>query len=642
MARSRMLILKVIEGPDKGARFELPEWEPQLIGRSSEALRTTDDTCSRRHAELTPDEGKWYIRDLGSSNGTYINGKRIGQERVELHLGDQIRVGSTVFVFGSRKFGPNNNPIRALRPEFMDAIVEQRVPSAGDSVIMAVPDPAAAATEHLRVIYELTRITSQTLDQDSLLELVMELIFNEFHPDRGFILITDIPGGKPEPVVVKYSSPPRNRDEGRIHVSRTIVNHVMEKCEGILSSNAMKDRRFAAGDSVQNYAIRSAICVPIKYQDRIFGVINIDTSLANYTFSESQLHLMTAIGQHTGLALSSLELYQQHLHNARLAAIGETVASLSHSIKNILQGLRGGADVVGMALKNDDIELARRGWDILSRNLDRIYTLTLNMLAFSKQRQVEVELVNVAELLNEVVELITPQCKRKKVAVITDFDHDIDPIPADSGAIHQVLMNVISNAIDAVESEEGVITITAENVENKEEIRLTIGDNGSGIDPSELRRVWVPFHSSKGIRGTGLGLSVSRKVISEHHGHIDIQSQIGKGTTVTIILPTDPAVVRDPSETLTPSVPLRQSLDTAAAEFAAALVGDEVTENGDDKNQPDHAENAEAGINDETGEGKGEGSPSRKTMRGYVPYPIIEDEKGSNSKDGDSATLGES
>ncbi len=638
MARGRMLILKVIEGPDKGARFELPEWEPQLIGRSSEALRTTDDTCSRRHAELTPDDGKWYIRDLGSSNGTYVNGKRIGKDRVELHLGDQIRVGSTVFVFGSRKFGPHNNPIRTMRSEFMDAIVEQRMPTAGDSVIMAVPDPAAAATEHLRVIYELTRITSQTLDRDSLLELVMELIFNEFHPDRGFILITDVPGGKPEPVVVKYANPPRNRQEGRIHVSRTIVNHVMEKCEGILSSNAMKDRRFAAGDSVQNYAIRSAICVPIKYQDRTFGVIHIDTSLANYTFSESQLHLLTAIGQHTGLALSSLELYQQHLHSARLAAIGETVASLSHSIKNILQGLRGGADVVGLALKKDDIELARRGWDILSRNLDRIYTLTLNMLAFSKQRQVEVELVNVADLLNEVVELIQPQCARKKVAVITDFDHDIDPIPADSGAIHQVLMNVLSNAIDAVKSDEGVITITAENVKDMEEVRLTIGDNGSGIDPGELRRVWVPFHSTKGIRGTGLGLSVSRKIIAEHHGHIDIQSELEKGTTVTIVLPTDPAVVRDPSETLTPSVPLRQSVGTAAAEFAAALVGDErVDVDGDDGDATREVASADGDGSEILEEG---GHVIRQPIRGYVPYKIIKDEK-DRKKDDDTATLGD-
>ena len=645
MPRAATLILKIIEGPDKGKRFELPDWEPQLIGRSSEALRTTDETCSRRHAELTPDDGNWFIRDLGSANGTYVNGRRIGEERVKLRLGDQIRAGSTVFVFGSRKYGPYNNPVRTLRPEFKDAIVEQRMPSAEDSVIMAVPDPAAAATEHLRVIYELTRITSQTLDRDNLLELVMELIFSEFRPDRGFILITDTTGGKPEPVVVKYANPPRSKDEGRIHVSRTIVNHVMEKSEGILSSNAMKDRRFAAGDSVQNYAIRSAICVPIKYQDRTFGVIHIDTSLANYTFGESQLHLLTAIGQHTGLALSSLELYQQHLHSARLAAIGETVASLSHSIKNILQGLRGGADVVGMALKKNDLELARRGWDILSRNLDRIYTLTLNMLAFSKQRQVEVELVEVAALLNEVVELVQPQRELRKIAIITDYDREIDPIPADSGAIHQVIMNVISNALDSVETEDGVITLSAENVEDRDEVRITIGDNGTGIDPAELKRVWLPFHSTKGIRGTGLGLSVSRKIVEEHHGKIEISSELNKGTTVTITLPTDPAVVRDPSETITPTTPLTHTAaatpttadDIKAPESAThaddtkvvalAEVGSSNSDRQPDRPKTMTESKSKPKRRSQPADRPGTlTNPARKESRGYTPYEVIEDE----------------
>ncbi len=640
-----MLILKVIEGPDKGKRYELPEWEPQLIGRSSEALQTSDDTCSRRHAELTPDNGNWYVRDLGSANGTYVNGRRIGKARVKLRLGDQLRAGSTVFIFGSRKYGPHNNPIRALRPEFMDAIVEQRIPSADDSVIMAVPDPSSAASEHLRVIYELTRLTSQTLDRDSLLELVMELIFNEFLPDRGFILITDIPGGKPEPVVVKYSNPPRNRNEKQIHVSRTIVNHVMENSEGILSSNAMKDRRFAAGDSVQNYSIRSAICVPIIYSDRTFGVIHIDTSLANYTFSDSQLQLLTAIGQHTGLALSSLELYKQHLHNARLAAIGETVASLSHSIKNILQGLRGGADVVGMSLKKSDLELARGGWDILSRNLDRIYTLTMNMLAFSKARRVEIELIEIAPLLDDVVELIQSQCDRRNVALITDFDRDIDPIPADSGAVHQVLMNVLTNALDAVESTNGVITLSAENVAGEESVLIKVGDNGPGIDELELPRVWIPFHSTKGIRGTGLGLSVSKKVVEEHHGQIEMTSILGEGTTVTMTLPTDPAVVKDPSETMTAAMAIgghtgianaetdqMKALDASDTASSPAIPPSISPEEATPLPRLPGAPGGGGSLRDDTT--KGTQPPPlqtertvREPLRGYTPYEIVEEDR---------------
>lgn len=550
-----MLILKVIQGPDRGKRFELPAWEPQLIGRSSEALRISDQTCSRRHAELTPDKGQWYVRDLGSTNGTYVNGRRLGSEPVLLRLGDQIRAGSTIFVFGTRRYGPHNNPIRTLQPEFIDAIVEQRVAANDESVIMAVPDPAAAAAEHLRIIYDLTRITTQVLDRDGLFETVMDLVFEEFEPERGFILIVDEQENMLEPVVVRYRIAPRTLEEGQIHVSRTIVNHVIESGEGVLSSNAMKDRRFAAGDSVQNYGIRSAICVPIKYHERIYGVIHIDTSLANYTFSDSQLRLLTAIGQHAGLAYSNLDLYHQHLDSARLAAIGETVASLSHSIKNILQGLRGGADVMGMALKKSDLKLAQHGWDILSRNLDRIYALTLNMLTFSKQRRVELEHIQIERLLDEVVELILPQCDRRGVALVTDYDQNTPPIALDPNMMHQALMNLLTNALEAVEPNKGIITLRCHFLPDERRVSLLVIDNGPGIPSKDIDDIWRPFHSTKGIRGTGLGLAVAQKIIDEHGGRIFVESTEGQGTTFTVELLTDAAGVTDPSETLSPTLP---------------------------------------------------------------------------------------
>src|SRR5690606_36215133 len=145
----------------------------------------------------------------------------------------------------------------------------------------------------------------------------------------------------------------------------------------------------------------SAICSPISFRDRTFGAIYIDSSIANYTFTAEQLALMNAIGQHTGMALATNELYAQKLQTERLAAIGETVATLSHAIKNVLQGLGGGADVVEMGLKRDDLKIAKGGWDILKRNLDRIVNLTLNMLALSRQRQVEPELTRLGPLIEE-------------------------------------------------------------------------------------------------------------------------------------------------------------------------------------------------------------------------------------------------
>ena len=95
-----VLMLDVLQGPDRGMKYALPTGEPQLIGRSSEALPLTDTTVSRRHAELTPDDGRWFLRDLDSSNGTFVNDTQVlpGQ-RVRVHTGDVLRLGQLTFIF---------------------------------------------------------------------------------------------------------------------------------------------------------------------------------------------------------------------------------------------------------------------------------------------------------------------------------------------------------------------------------------------------------------------------------------------------------------------------------------------------------------------------------------------------------------
>ncbi len=532
-----MLVLYILQGSDRGKKFELPSGEPQLIGRSSEALPITDSTVSRRHAELTPDDGKWYLRDLDSSNGTFVNGRRIN-DRVELTPGDQIRCGSTLLVFATTPGEPKGySPVRLLEPEVLDVTVESTVDANAESMVLAAADPMQAAIDHLRVIYDLTALTASAVDRDELLRRVMDLIFDEFKPDRGFVLIQDDPAGVPDPVVVRYRTRPKTVDEGRIPVSRTIIQHTLDQGEGILSTNAMNDSRFRSGDSVREYGIRSAICVPITAGKRTFGVIHIDSSMVNFTFADTQLRLMNAIGQHTGLALLSAELVDAKVQTERLAVMGQTVASLSHSIKNILQGLRSGADAVEWALNRGDLDLAKEGWPILARNLDRILALTLNMLAYAKKRDLEIELSPLHPLIEEVAELMGPQCDRKRAGLLLDLAEDMPPIPIDTNALHQALMNLVANAVEAVPAKRGVITIRTRFDAESHEAEITISDNGPGILPELQDRVFEPFTSTKGQRGTGLGLAVTRKIVGEHGGRIALQSQPGEGTTFTITLP---------------------------------------------------------------------------------------------------------
>lgn len=627
-----MLILTVVQGPDKGRTFELPDNEPQLLGRSSEALPISDMSVSRRHAELTPDDGAWFVRDLSSQNGTFINGEKIAA-RTRLRPGDQIRVGQTLFVFG-KVDDSRERMVRVVGSKSLDATIEKTLggtwagvalgPSPEESATLDEPDPRPA--DHLKVIYRLTTlVTQRALDTDKLLGAVLELVFDQFRPERGCIMLVEpappmLPGAEPGPTDVTFTPAcVRHRtSEGalsaealaqdpearQISISRTILMHTVRTGEGVLSTNAMQDARFASGDSVQRLHIRSALCSPIRFGERTFGMIYIDNSIANSSFTADQLALLNAIGQHTGLALSNAELYSQKLQSQRLAAIGETVATLSHSIKNILQGLRGGADVVEMGLRKDDLKIARGGWGIVQRNLDRIISLTMNMLAFSRQRKPETEMVQLAALLSDCASIVEAACAQKQVALIVDVDPEMPPVPLDASLIHQAVMNLVTNAIDAAPPGDGAVTLKAQfraptpppppggavdmvqaarragrrptltpaldalrdadragrtppqpaptpgqPAETRTVVEISVIDNGPGIPHAKQRWVFEPFNTTKGLRGTGLGLAVAKRIAEDHGGRIVLESAEGKGACFRMVLPVDPQGKADPAAT---------------------------------------------------------------------------------------------
>ncbi len=342
-----MLTLVVAEGPDRGITFALPPGEPQLIGRSSEALPLTDRRISRRHAELTPGGGSdgsgWLLRDLDSLNGTRLNGRRLDGP-AQIAVSDRIGCGDTILV-----------------------VAEGEAPTT--------------------------------------------------------------PG----------------------------------------------------------------IAVPIESADQ-----------------------------------------------TRLIAAGRAVASLSHAIKNILQALRGGADAVELAIARGDLDQARQGWPILSRNLDRIHALALNLLAFAHDRPLDREPTLLTPLLREVAELLRPTAARRRAAIEVDVEPDLPEPSLDLGAIHQALVNLVANAIEAVPERTGLVRLRASRGGDDRFVVIAVEDNGPGLPEAVRSRGFEPFVSTKGQRGTGLGLAVSRRLAERHGGELRLDPDFDSGTRLELILPIEP------------------------------------------------------------------------------------------------------
>jgi signal transduction histidine kinase len=537
--------LIVLQGPDKGRTLQTQD-DVVLVGRGSTQLPLTDQTISRRHAQMQRNEGGWVLTDLNSVNGTYINGVRV-HKPMRLKHGDQIRVGSTLMVYSGdesvQEYTGANIPhdlvtLDAGSPVVVDSAVVATVPSREDSLVLAAPD-IAYAVKAWNVMRELSDVIGSLLPTDQLLTRVMDIIFQEAEVDRGVIFVRDEATGELLPEVVRFRNPVQTPDTNgkAIIASRTIIKHVVESRSGVLCSNIVTDKRFQSGKSVQNLGMRSVVCAPIVAREQVLGAIHLDCPVTRHTFNEHELRLVTAIGYQTGLAIENARLVQAHLQQERLAAAGETVAYLSHYIKNLLQGIRSGADVVERGLAKRDLTTTTQGWRIVERNLDRSYNLMLNMLAFSKQREPRVELLQVNRIVEEVVELVQKQADEKRIVLLADLDDHAPPIPVDYDGVHQAVLNIVTNAIDAVERERGMINVRTRYDPSAVELIVSVTDNGPGVPADARGLIFEPFHSTKGHGGTGLGLAVARKIVSELGGRVEVGDPPDGGAEFRVILP---------------------------------------------------------------------------------------------------------
>lgn len=537
-----MPTLHVLQGPDKGRTYRTPD-EPAVIGRTSDQIHLSDHSASRRHAEIRPVNGDWVLVDLNSSNGTYLNGQRLVSPTALKH-GDQIKVGGTVLVFTGKEDVEGFTGAQVIR-DLVDVDMSSgrgessilSVVDAGDSVILQPPETADAVIAW-NVVYKIAETIGSITTVEGLLERITDILFEHLIADRLVLLMRDPLSGELTPQVVRS----KTRDRGqrlKITTSRTIINHVLKTKEGVLCANAMTDDRFGGDskqDSIHRLGLKSILCVPILVRDEIAGIFHLDSSMSRHTYTQEQLRLVVAIGRLAGMAIDNVRLQESRVQTERLAAAGETVAYLSHHIRNILQGMQGGADVVELGLKRRSVESVESGWSLIRRNLDRIFVLTMNMLTFSKERQAKVELAQLNKIVEDVISLVQNKADEHKVMILTDLD-EMPAIPLDPEGMHQVAHNIIINAIEAAPPQGGRVNISTKYQPAAACVCLSIGDNGPGIPPEEKDRIFDAFHSSKGQAGTGLGLAAARKIVTELNGEIDVESAVGEGTIFHVRLP---------------------------------------------------------------------------------------------------------
>ena len=542
--------LFVIRGVDQGKRFDLDAGALSIGRDISNAIRLNDTEVSRRHAEIRPGDaaGQQVLADLGSSNGTFVNSEAVTEH--SLKTGDRLQLGGSLLIYTGADVAPVAAELANvdILPEDGESRIVKSLSNEESGLLFGVSSAAsnqwvARARSNLQVMYRTALAVSHTMDIDQLLERIMELIFEWVEADRGVILLAE--EDQPE-FLPKVRRNREGVDAGqKLSISRTIIDYVLQNSEGVLTSDAREDQRFDAARSIVTAGVREAICVPMQGRYGVVGIIYIDTFTPpgrwlqgdGNRFHEEHLKLMIAIGHQAALAVEDTSYYSAMVQAERLAAIGQTIAGLSHHVKNILQGMRGGSYLVEEGLKAEKNELIQTGWRIVDKNQEKISRLVLDMLTFSKERQPDMRPASLDTVIHDVVELMSRRAADLGVNVQIDQLAPLPEFTFDPEGMHHALLNVVTNAIDACESEDSGCVRLSTEVHEASDVRILVDDNGKGIAEEDLQRIFRVFESTKGNRGTGLGLAVSQKILNEHGGKITVESTVGQGSRFCLTLP---------------------------------------------------------------------------------------------------------
>jgi len=329
----------------------------------------------------------------------------------------------------------------------------------------------------------------------------------------------------------------RLKREVRLKLGQGIAGATAESRQSINVTNAQEDVRFyRPADAATNFRTRNLLAVPMLDRDRLVGVLEVLNKVDGGDFTTLDMRVMEMFSGLAATAITNARLVEEKIKTERLAAIGQAVTGLSHYTKNIVSGLNSSAELIEMGLEKSNLDVLIKTWPVFKRSTRRITHFVQDMLSFSKPREPYRERFDLAELLDEVMESFRDLFHRKDIAVTLSLDGVREPVYAEPVSLHRCILNLITNAADAVPEAGGRIAISA-RAHGDGQIEISVEDNGPGVPPDVLPRIFDPFFSTKGAKGTGLGLAITQKIILEHGGELSVgQSSLG-GAAFRILLP---------------------------------------------------------------------------------------------------------
>jgi len=328
-----------------------------------------------------------------------------------------------------------------------------------------------------------------------------------------------------------------------------LIKYLEEKKEILVRAELIgMQKRNRQEDLIKSLAAFGAeICLPLVYLNRIIGFICLGHKEAKVMYYREDLDLLGSLANQVAIAIENANLYenlkksQMIMRRAdRLASLGTLIAGLAHEIRNPLVSIKTFTQLLPERM--EDEEFRNYFLTVASGEIDRLTTLINELLGFAKPTEPNLKGEDVNSIIDKMEFLISTEAKKKNIKITKNYTTKLPPVMADSEQIKQVLLNILLNGMQAIEGDKGEVWIETRVVKVAREtgidpfVQIEIRDNGAGISKENLDHIFDPFFTTR-PDGSGLGLAITHQIVHGHGGFIDVESEIGKGTSFRVNFP---------------------------------------------------------------------------------------------------------
>jgi signal transduction histidine kinase/pSer/pThr/pTyr-binding forkhead associated (FHA) protein len=527
--------------------------EMTYIGRDADGIQVADRLVSRRHSLIKSENGRFRIADLESQNGTFLNDERIQEAPLSNH--DKITIGHRTFLFllqpcdidpSLEKPSSDTADTIAISHEEIDLshLWAQNAKNAARGflrqAISTTPDaqpPDNAAHRRLSLLYQLSENLRATRAVEAIYAQGLKLLLKAIPAiDCALVVLKSTTDEAYQITSINYRDG-QPIDADAIPMSRTLFDWVFSEKVTLVSQDVGQDDRFQDSDSIRLYDLRSIVCVPLIGKDKVLGLLYAQSNRLLSPITRQDAIFASAVANELALNIDHIQLQAKVLQHERMAAIGLTVSNLAHNIKNLIAINQGAGQMMDSLIKGLDNPQIEKNWDWVQESFAGINRLSTGMLEYVKEDALLAKPVDINRSIRKYRNSIESSLSRNGLVfewILTEKN----PIwLTDEVQFQRALLNLVINAADAVkERQEGRIRIRT-SLERKQILVVSVLDNGCGISPRKKGRVLDLFYTTKGTKGTGLGLPMVQKFVDKSGGRLKFRSKEGIGTVFTMLFP---------------------------------------------------------------------------------------------------------